>query len=597
LKTKEEELTEYFEENDITDKMIIEVIKNKFLSESIDEKEENIIQQILLNKIESEKLLFWEKYEESFKMVDTLISFVSLSNQSKEAFEKTLTIFNGRIKNLILLYTRQSYSKLENINFEGIKITKTLIEDPDDFNAISYEIRKAIEKEDIDSEKIVIDTTLGFKMVSLAFYKLSTEMNIKSVNWKQVQFINRDKRGKEFIVPGSDFINVIDNPKLENYKLYRDINEALDSMNFEAAAYLYHSINNNSTYLVYKALGRIFSYENLTDYDRFCDFTEEEIKHLREIKLSKSDKIKFNSIFVLLENIVKEKSKNEMILEDFFSIEKIIKYDIRKGIISLTEDFPLDLEICKDNSKYLWLSFALKILDKRKMLGTILFDEIKEEIIRNFEVNKKDKRLIAEMSEERFIVLIANIFKNIIENGENNIEDISQILEESLKEEIEKNIFNRIFNQCFSYREETGKNIYFQNGYFYLKKYGIKIEEKKLLKFKTKDSANWFKNMVDILTERGDYSREELKHNVESNYEERKEDAEKYKAENEHKNYEKMIKIRIDKAISRVWKEMVEYFNEKFEEEINKIGIKKISGKKILISNQNRLRINEIYLK
>ena len=38
-------------------------------------------------------------------------------------------------------------------------------------------------------------------------------------------------------------------------------------------------------------------------------------------------------------------------------------------------------------------------------------------------------------------------------------------------------------------------------------------------------------------------------------------------------------------------------FNEKFEEEINKMGIKKISGKKILISNGNRLRVNEIYLK
>ena len=136
-----------------------------------------------------------------------------------------------------------------------------------------------------------------------------------------------------------------------------------------------------------------------------------------------------------------------------------------------------------------------------------------------------------------------------------------------------------------------------KNGYFHLKKYDMQIDEKKLLCYKTKDLAEWLKKMLEETFENGEFSKDKLKKIIESSYNEREGEAERVKAEKEHKDYEKMKKNRSDKAISRVWKEMVEYFNEKFEEEINKMGIEKISGKKILISNGNSLRVNEIYLK
>ena len=597
--TKEDELNDYFEKKNISNDEYRKFISEKFLKG----REDVLIEEKIAHEnLEEEKIKFWKGNREKFQEVDTLIAFASLSSQRKPAFSKSIEIFDGKIKELILICTDQTKEEAEKIKIEGVNIIISLIDSPDDFRAINSALQSEINKRDIDSERMVIDTTMGFKMVSLAFYKLSTEMNIKSLNWKQVQFINKDKNGREFIVPGSDFINVIDNPKLENYKLYQDINEAVENMNFEAAAYLYNSINNSSTYRIYKALAKIFSYENLIDYESFCETAEKEIKSLRDVKLSKSDKNRFSSILVLLENIIKEKSNSEMFLGDFLSKEKIIKYDIKKGVVNLIEDFSLDFEFCRRNSKDLWLSFAIKILFKRRESFNYI-DDKKDEICDRFNLGKIDKKLVAEMGEERFALLLGKIFEEKVsqseESGDFDIEeeDISRLIKESISADFEDNTLNKIFKQCFNFKEEIGKNIYFQNGYFHLKKYDIQIDEKELLLYKTKDLAEWFKNMLEEIFENGEFSKERLKKSIESSYKEREEEGERVKAEKEHKDYEKMKKNRSDKAISRVWKEMVEYFNEKFEEEINKIGIKKISGKKILISNENRLRVNEIYLK
>ncbi len=597
--TKEEELSDYFEKKNISNEEYRKFISEKFLKG----REDILIEEKITHEnLEEEKIKFWKGNREKFQEVDTLIAFASLSSQRKTAFSKSIEIFDGKIKELILICSEQTKEEAEKIKIEGVNIIISLIDSPDDFRAINSALQSEINKRDIDSERMVIDTTMGFKMVSLAFYKLSTEMNIKSLNWKQVQFINKDKNGREFIVPGSDFINVIDNPKLENYKLYQDINEAVENMNFEAAAYLYNSINNSSTYRIYKAVAKIFSYENLIDYESFCETAEKEIKSLRDVKLSKSDKNRFSSILVLLENIIKEKSNSEMFLGDFLSKEKIIKYDIKKGVVNLIEDFSLDFEFCRRNSKDLWLSFAIKILFKRRESFNYI-DDKKDEICDRFNLGKIDKKLVAEMGEERFALLLGKIFEEKVsqseESGDFDIEeeDISRLIKESISADFEDNTLNKIFKQCFNFKEEIGKNIYFQNGYFHLKKYDIQIDEKELLLYKTKDLAEWFKNMLEEIFENGEFSKERLKKSIESSYKEREEEGERVKAEKEHKDYEKMKKNRSDKAISRVWKEMVEYFNEKFEEEINNMGIKKISGKKILISNENRLRVNEIYLK
>jgi hypothetical protein len=597
--TKEDELNDYFEKKNISNNEYRKFISEKFLKG----REDVLIEEKIAHEnLEEEKIKFWKGNREKFQEVDTFIAFASLSSQRKPAFSKSIEIFDGKIKELILICTDQTKEEAEKIKIEGVNIIISLIDSPDDFRAINSALQSEINKRDIDSERMVIDTTMGFKMVSLAFYKLSTEMNIKSLNWKQVQFINKDKNGREFIVPGSDFINVIDNPKLENYKLYQDINEAVENMNFEAAAYLYNSINNSSTYRIYKALAKIFSYENLIDYESFCETAEKEIKSLRDVKLSKSDKNRFSSILVLLENIIKEKSNSEMFLGDFLSKEKIIKYDIKKGVVNLIEDFSLDFEFCRRNSKDLWLSFAIKILFKRRESFNYI-DDKKDEICDRFNLGKIDKKLVAEMGEERFALLLGKIFEEKVsqseESGDFDIEeeDISRLIKESISADFEDNTLNKIFKQCFNFKEEIGKNIYFQNGYFHLKKYDIQIDEKELLLYKTKDLAEWFKNMLEEIFENGEFSKERLKKSIESSYKEREEEGERVKAEKEHKDYEKMKKNRSDKAISRVWKEMVESFNEKFEEEINNMGIKKISGKKILISNENRLRVNEIYLK
>ena len=112
MKTKEEELNEYFEKNSIVDENTKEYLRNKFLNGIQDEIKEA---ELITNKVEHEKKRFWDENRENFENVNTLIAFASLSNQKKAAFLKTIDIFEENIKNLILISTEQTRDEAEKI--------------------------------------------------------------------------------------------------------------------------------------------------------------------------------------------------------------------------------------------------------------------------------------------------------------------------------------------------------------------------------------------------------------------------------------------------------------------------------------------------
>lgn len=589
--TKEEELNNYFEDYDINDEKTKDFIKYKFMIEENGHKEQKNIEEenmeneteILDKKIENEKKRFWEKYKDGFETVDTLISFVSLSNQKKEAFEKTLEIFDGKIKKIILLCTQQSASKLETFNFKGIELIKDVIENPDDFNTISYEIRRKVENGDIDPDKIIIDTTLGFKMVSLAFYKLSTEMNIKSVNWKQVQFINKDKSGRDFIVPGSDFINVIENPKLENYKLYKDINKAVENMNFEAAAYLYNSINNNSTYKIYNILNSIFSYKNLNDYDSFIECIKEKSELIREIKFTRSDKEKFNRVFMILENMAEDTSseyEDEIISLDKNNLEK--KYNNQKGIVDGTK-----FSFNKNNGFFLWKIIAMEVLKKRGIIDDKTIENIIEEEVEHEQFNYgfynqnkilgiKSKICDSIETVSRYCMFAELMFEAGLESDKIDIDEIIDRIEHEKYKFRIKNIVQSMFN----YKEEVGDMISIQNGKVIFTKYNIEIDEEKLLKPKKGEAASDFKYMIKLAIENAGKT-------------DKKKLIERVDDREESKDYSSSAK---EKAVSRVWSDMVKHFNEAFKKEIEIIGNKKLLNVEVIKTDKNEFIINEKFL-
>jgi len=234
-------------ENDIPENLInneeMKVLIDNFITseeEFLLEKKE-VLKCINEKRINYEKGLFNRKYDkEMIEQIDTLISFVSyaavpITNSIEQTpIQKTMELF-PKIKNIILLCSSESEETAEELKNTMINY-KILIKrvDINRFNDSYNKLRKAIYEGEIYEDKTIIDLTLGLKMTSLAFYKISTEFGIKTVNWQEIQAKNADNR---FIrVPGTNHFYFVEEPKLENYKLYRNIDRAIVNFNFKTVS-------------------------------------------------------------------------------------------------------------------------------------------------------------------------------------------------------------------------------------------------------------------------------------------------------------------------------------------------------------------------
>lgn len=227
--------------------------------------------------------------------ITKIVSAVSYSEKkdifSELPFEKDLRIFKN-VKKIYFLYTKEtieSFNKISedmkgrNIKSFGIQIVGNTIEE-------SYkEIKKLIYSGKISKLDTIFDTTLGMKTLSTAMYRISSERQIRAINWNEKQISKYAINGK--VVGKSNGIinlyptmtlNFMREPIKENLSIYAMINEAIEKMDYFNVSRLYKIIGRDDMAFFYSEIGKIFNLDKMLDYDSytFYDELEEILKNI-----------------------------------------------------------------------------------------------------------------------------------------------------------------------------------------------------------------------------------------------------------------------------------------------------------------------------
>ena len=225
--------------------------------------------------------------------ITKIVSAVSYSEKkdifSELPFEKDLRIFKN-VKKIYFLYTKEtieSFNKISedmkgrNIKSLGIQIVGNTIEE-------SYkEIKKLIYSGKISKLDTIFDTTLGMKTLSTAMYRISSERQIRAINWNEKQisrYIVNDKgitkaNGNIHLYPTMT-LNFMKEPIKEHLSIYTMINEAIEKMDYHNVAKFYKITGRDDMAFFYSEISKIFDLDKMLDDDSysFYDKLEEILK-------------------------------------------------------------------------------------------------------------------------------------------------------------------------------------------------------------------------------------------------------------------------------------------------------------------------------
>lgn len=227
--------------------------------------------------------------------ITKIVSAVSYSEKkdifSELPFEKDLRIFKN-VKKIYFLYTKEtleSFNKISeemkgrNIKSFGIQIVGNTIEE-------SYkEIKKLIYSGKISKLDTIFDTTLGMKTLSTAMYRISSERQIRAINWNEKQisrYIVNDKgitkaNGNIHLYPTMT-LNFMKEPIKEHLSIYTMINEAIEKMDYHNVAKFYKITGRDDMAFFYSEISKIFDLDKMLDDDSysFYDKLEEILKKI-----------------------------------------------------------------------------------------------------------------------------------------------------------------------------------------------------------------------------------------------------------------------------------------------------------------------------
>ena len=227
--------------------------------------------------------------------ITKIVSAVSYSEKkdifSELPFEKDLRIFKN-VKKIYFLYTKEtieSFNKISedmkgrNIKSLGIQIVGNTIEE-------SYkEIKKLIYSGKISKLDTIFDTTLGMKTLSTAMYRISSERQIRAINWNEKQiskYIVNDRgikkaNGNIHLYPTMT-LNFMKEPIKEHLSIYTIINEAIEKMDYHNVAKFYKITGRDDMAFFYSEISKIFDLDKMLDDDSysFYDKLEEILKKI-----------------------------------------------------------------------------------------------------------------------------------------------------------------------------------------------------------------------------------------------------------------------------------------------------------------------------
>ena len=551
------------------------------------EENEKLDEAIIAN-LNLEKIRFKEEIVQ-FETIDTIISFLSISSQSIEAFEKTLYLFENRIKRIMLFYTYESSYKLKRLEdeYKSIKfITKNISSVVDDYSLLHYFIMSTIRDNRINYDNIIIDNTLGFKMVGLAMYQISVEQNIKTINWKQ-QF----KDGTNKIIVGSDTYNLIKIPRLENYSLYKNINQTVEKCNFEALYILYSHINNYNKSIIFKFLNEIFDDTLRIDFNSFKERASNLLNEIYKLNLNSDEKKTFNKIIIIIKNIVEDIKNNKDDKHTIYYYERKNNWD--------EQNLKLEINIENENKYYIWRYLTLVLLEIKYKNYSYLGRQAHKLLEHDAKINDNIE-FIRDFFKEKSINDVNNIdyafiwvyYKNIIhlfsittdlnvtldeisDHKKEEYEDFFKNIEKTLQFELQQ--IHDFYTDIFNFKENIGKKIIVQNEKIYIDKLNVDININLIT---AKKNSEQIKYIIDSIM-REDFFNYVSKNSI-------KEEIRAQKIKELDDENDEIREATIRKAISRLWKEY-KYFNEKVEE------IYKIKDF-FIITDDEKIKINDSLL-
>ena len=297
LDSIKKEILNMVDESYKTNRELLDLILKLYFYENneITSEEKLLLERDYKNIIQEQGKKFAREADLDNFGITKIVSAVSYSQKkdifSELPFEKDLRIFKN-VKKIYFLYTKEtieSFNKISedmkgrNIKSLGIQIVGNTIEE-------SYkEIKKLIYSGKISKLDTIFDTTLGMKTLSTAMYRISSERQIRAINWNEKQIsryvVNdigiKKANGNIHLYPTMT-LNFMKEPIKEHLSIYTMINEAIEKMDYHNVAKFYKITGRDDMAFFYSEISKIFDLDKMLDDDSysFYDKLEEILKKI-----------------------------------------------------------------------------------------------------------------------------------------------------------------------------------------------------------------------------------------------------------------------------------------------------------------------------
>ena len=380
--------------------------------------------------------------------IDTLISFLSLTPLNIAEVITECPILKSiraipSIKTVFSPYTEDSeklFAPLKDyLNKMGIKLIGERV-DIDDIQDSYNSLLGFIKAEGLDGSNTIIDSTSGLRMFGMALYKVAVERGLNLITWRdyQLPLYEKDKenlyiksKNKNDRIPFLAKLVVIPEPKFENAKIHRALNEELRDFNLSGAKNYYNTLGITDLKKLCQELEKVFNLENILELnsENFYQSLDTTLKNILSIDLEEernSETIKM--ILLKLLPIVDYKK----------ILDGINSFNLRKEDI---DDYIITASSKDKNLKEkIYYSFVLKYL-MAKLENNNLDNFIVQNIIKKvskFNKTKEEFKSLEDIFNLLFIDKdleikdkledISSIFDNLVDEGEPLIELDKNIL-------------------------------------------------------------------------------------------------------------------------------------------------------------------------
>lgn len=380
--------------------------------------------------------------------IDTLISFLSLTPLNTAEVITECPILKSiraipSIKTVFAPYTEDSEKLFDplkdHLNKMGIKLIGECV-DVDDIQDSYNSLLGFVKAEGLDGSNTIIDSTSGLRMFGMALYKVAVERGLNLITWRDYQLPLYEKNGENLYIKSKNKndripflakLIVIPEPKFENAKIHRALNEELKTFNLSGAKSYYNTLGIVDLKKLCQELENVFNLENILELnsENFYNSLEKALTNILSIDLEEEKNSEIIKMVLLKLLPIVDYKKIPIGINSF----NLKKEDIDNYIITASSKD-------KNLKKKIYYSFVLKYLMAK--LGEDKIDNfIVQSIIKKvseFNKNKEEFESLKAVFNSLFIDKdleikykledISSIFDNLIDEGEPLIDFDKNIL-------------------------------------------------------------------------------------------------------------------------------------------------------------------------